>query len=30
MAGRWRPSKAREDAEEHQRKVDEEMAALQA
>jgi hypothetical protein len=28
MAGRWRPRKAREDAEEHQRKVEEEMAAL--
>jgi MFS family permease len=29
MAGRWRPRKAREDAEEHERKVQEEMAALE-
>ena len=29
MAGRWRPRKAREDAEEHERKVEEEMAALE-
>ncbi|MEY9963577.1 MFS family permease [Streptacidiphilus sp. MAP12-16] len=30
MAGRWSPKKAREDAEEHQRLVDLEMAALSA
>jgi hypothetical protein len=29
MTGRWRPRKAREDAEEHERKVQEELAALQ-
>jgi MFS family permease len=29
MAGRWRPRKAREDADEHERKVQEEMAALE-
>ena len=29
MTGRWSPRKAREDAEEHERKVQEEMAALQ-
>ena len=29
MTGRWSPRKAREDAEEHARKVEEEMAALQ-
>jgi len=29
MAGRWSPRKAREDAEEHDRKVQEELAALQ-
>jgi MFS family permease len=29
MAGRWRPRKAREDAEEHERKVQEEMAILE-
>jgi hypothetical protein len=28
MAGRWSPKKAREDAEEHQRLVDLEMAAM--
>ncbi len=30
MAGRWSPKKAREDAEEHQRLVDSELAALNA
>ncbi|HEY0936333.1 MAG TPA: MFS transporter [Trebonia sp.] len=29
MAGRWRPRKAREDAEEHERKVQEELGALE-
>jgi hypothetical protein len=29
MAGRWRPRKAREDAEEHDRLIQEELAALQ-
>ena len=29
MTGRWSPRKAREDAEEHARKVQEELAALQ-
>jgi MFS family permease len=29
MAGRWRPRKAREDAEEHERRVEEEMASLE-
>jgi hypothetical protein len=28
MTGRWSPKKAREDAEEHQRLVDTELAAL--
>jgi len=30
MAGRWSPRKAREDAEEHERKVQEELTSLQA
>ncbi len=29
MTGRWSPRRAREDAEEHERKVAEELAALQ-
>jgi hypothetical protein len=30
LGGRWRPKRARQDAEEHEKKVAEELAALQA
>jgi hypothetical protein len=30
LGGRWRPKRARQDAEEHEKKVAEELAALKA